>query len=603
MRSPHLQPTDLPSLVAYLLLCVLSQRAHSLIIHSPDRCGGTHEIAHASAMFGPTAKEAHVQDVPLFIPHAQANGVYLRSAREFTPVRHPRKQTPHRQVLALLFGSRRQVRAANSVFVHGSPLSAASPQLHSVRHSTLQSPLQSASPSPSPSPSPVPNSLPEPALHVQPASLPFSLSFTSQWFKATRSYTTPAYAHPPTRYDQPVKNGQAAREPPSENSVQVTQHDLSDTNTSYKLFNSCIPLSVPADMEKVQGRVAVVSRGVCDFSQKVTIMQDAGAVAVIVVNFESLGKAITVMKLNDSKPVKGEIRIPSVMISFAAWRAIAPCGNATKVVFSAEGEKVVKDYSKDTLNWVMMRGMALWILCQCGVNVVRYKRRVSEFRARADAIASLPVDTYSRRHYSVLECVPDVVPNVTGDVTGESTLEGADVSSSGVTIVPSATVTSATTSVGSVVSEVSDGRRDGGVVERVTLLESACNSTSLSSSRQRESGGMASSSSSPAGPAASSSVSVGRPTQGQSQSQIHTQTLTTAKEEESDEDDGMCAICLEEFENGEQVRLLECSHMYHRTCIDPWLQSSSNCCPLCKRQIPNLPPPPTQMHYGSMIIS
>ncbi|KAI9156725.1 hypothetical protein LWI28_011209 [Acer negundo] len=75
-------------------------------------------------------------------------------------------------------------------------------------------------------------------------------------------------------------------------------------------------------------------------------------------------------------------------------------------------------------------------------------------------------------------------------------------------------------------------------------------------------------------------------------------------------DDGTCAICLCEFEEGEELRTLpECLHSYHVPCIDTWLHSHSNC-PMCRTdaavslslQILRPPPPtlPPQVAFGSM---
>ncbi|CAG8507972.1 10751_t:CDS:1, partial [Acaulospora morrowiae] len=44
-----------------------------------------------------------------------------------------------------------------------------------------------------------------------------------------------------------------------------------------------------------------------------------------------------------------------------------------------------------------------------------------------------------------------------------------------------------------------------------------------------------------------------------------------------------CAICLEDFDNGDEVRELPCRHWYHVECIDPWLTTKSSSCPLCKK--------------------
>ncbi|CAE5963523.1 unnamed protein product [Arabidopsis arenosa] len=44
-----------------------------------------------------------------------------------------------------------------------------------------------------------------------------------------------------------------------------------------------------------------------------------------------------------------------------------------------------------------------------------------------------------------------------------------------------------------------------------------------------------------------------------------------------------CAICLTEFSDGEEIRILpRCSHVFHVACIDKWLTSRSSC-PSCRR--------------------
>lgn len=51
---------------------------------------------------------------------------------------------------------------------------------------------------------------------------------------------------------------------------------------------------------------------------------------------------------------------------------------------------------------------------------------------------------------------------------------------------------------------------------------------------------------------------------------------------EADEGDQMCSICTDEFELGEDIRLLPCNHMFHPACVDPWLLDISGTCPLCR---------------------
>lgn len=47
-----------------------------------------------------------------------------------------------------------------------------------------------------------------------------------------------------------------------------------------------------------------------------------------------------------------------------------------------------------------------------------------------------------------------------------------------------------------------------------------------------------------------------------------------------------CSICIDEFEEGETIRLLpRCGHAFHTDCILPWLQDRQGCCPLCKKDV------------------
>ena len=47
-----------------------------------------------------------------------------------------------------------------------------------------------------------------------------------------------------------------------------------------------------------------------------------------------------------------------------------------------------------------------------------------------------------------------------------------------------------------------------------------------------------------------------------------------------------CAICVDEFNEGESLRWLPCDHAFHPQCIDEWLTNHSALCPLCKAEVP-----------------
>lgn len=43
-----------------------------------------------------------------------------------------------------------------------------------------------------------------------------------------------------------------------------------------------------------------------------------------------------------------------------------------------------------------------------------------------------------------------------------------------------------------------------------------------------------------------------------------------------------CSICTDDFEAGQDLRVLPCDHKFHPECIDPWLLNVSSTCPLCR---------------------
>ncbi|KAM9585238.1 E3 ubiquitin-protein ligase RNF149 isoform 4-T4 [Trichechus inunguis] len=45
-----------------------------------------------------------------------------------------------------------------------------------------------------------------------------------------------------------------------------------------------------------------------------------------------------------------------------------------------------------------------------------------------------------------------------------------------------------------------------------------------------------------------------------------------------------CAVCIENFKAKDIVRILPCKHIFHRTCIDPWLLDHRTC-PMCKLDV------------------
>lgn len=50
-----------------------------------------------------------------------------------------------------------------------------------------------------------------------------------------------------------------------------------------------------------------------------------------------------------------------------------------------------------------------------------------------------------------------------------------------------------------------------------------------------------------------------------------------------------CAVCLCRVGNGEEIRQLKCSHVFHRVCLDRWIGQGRWTCPLCRNHLKNSP--------------
>uniref|UniRef100_V9KIT2 E3 ubiquitin-protein ligase RNF128-like protein n=1 Tax=Callorhinchus milii TaxID=7868 RepID=V9KIT2_CALMI len=55
-------------------------------------------------------------------------------------------------------------------------------------------------------------------------------------------------------------------------------------------------------------------------------------------------------------------------------------------------------------------------------------------------------------------------------------------------------------------------------------------------------------------------------------------------DEEIEADADTCAVCIEPYKPGDVVRILTCSHIFHKSCIDPWILEHRTC-PMCKCDI------------------
>jgi len=58
-------------------------------------------------------------------------------------------------------------------------------------------------------------------------------------------------------------------------------------------------------------------------------------------------------------------------------------------------------------------------------------------------------------------------------------------------------------------------------------------------------------------------------------------------------DNTRCVICQYEYKNDDSVRLMDCNHAFHQSCIDTWLLEYSYKCPMCRKECGNYQPKQT----------
>jgi len=63
-----------------------------------------------------------------------------------------------------------------------------------------------------------------------------------------------------------------------------------------------------------------------------------------------------------------------------------------------------------------------------------------------------------------------------------------------------------------------------------------------------------------------------------------TDGLKTCKFTRSDNEEVICPICLEEFNDNETVIELSCKHIFHKDCIKSWFKNNHSC-PTCRKKI------------------
>ncbi|KAF7714958.1 Uncharacterized protein PECH_007792 [Penicillium ucsense] len=62
----------------------------------------------------------------------------------------------------------------------------------------------------------------------------------------------------------------------------------------------------------------------------------------------------------------------------------------------------------------------------------------------------------------------------------------------------------------------------------------------------------------------------------------------------------VCAVCLDEVKRTEEIRELQCLHVFHRECLETWYLGDHFNCPLCHREY-YVPKSPRRLDYLWMV--
>ena len=62
--------------------------------------------------------------------------------------------------------------------------------------------------------------------------------------------------------------------------------------------------------------------------------------------------------------------------------------------------------------------------------------------------------------------------------------------------------------------------------------------------------------------------------------EMYNTCITTCSDEDVE-----CVVCLSKIEEGDEIRVLRCDHMYHKNCLDKWVGFKKHTCPLCRESL------------------
>ncbi|KAG2786786.1 hypothetical protein PC129_g7812 [Phytophthora cactorum] len=300
-------------------------------------------------------------------------------------------------------------------------------------------------------------------------------------------------------------------------------------------FTACEPLRG----QDLTGKVALVLRGDCNFVQKVWHAQRAHAAAVVVMDNELRHEPpYHIIMMKDD--MASSIRIPSVFISYASgeWlldaRSRAAPWNPLRITIDNNGELPQASTSNRLLKRVIAYIFLISIVCAFSSGLSLLSSAIFQWvgkTRRTRAAKQLPIAKYERNMQRAL------LEHLLEEQFVLDRISLAEIEN---------------------VSKTSD---------RHTETEPSFSTTEVVASAQ-ETGNVV----------ANDDINLEKEKQTEEpMTEGITYRASTDTEAET------CPICLDDFEDGADVKVLPCQHFFHVDCINPWLEGRSGRCPLCKQ--------------------